>query len=79
MRFYSPHFCISFFTGLFVIIWLVAWTLNAVKNTHFDLNSFKEMYVWLMTQLNLTHAVNSIWNSPKGTMPPPEHESKNTP
>jgi hypothetical protein len=50
-------------------IWLVAWTLNALKNTHFDLNSLRDMYIWLMTQLNATHAINSVFNSQRGNMP----------
>ncbi|MDR3562322.1 MAG: hypothetical protein P4N59_12940 [Negativicutes bacterium] len=64
-----PQLCLGLFTAVFVILWLTAWTLNAVENTHFDLNSLRDMYVWLMTQLNATHAINSIWNSPKGAMP----------
>lgn len=66
---HSPSICIGVFTVLFVIIWLVAWTLNATKNAHFDLNSLRDMYMWLMTQLNATHAINSVFNSPRGNMP----------
>ncbi|MDR3590155.1 MAG: hypothetical protein P4N41_10920 [Negativicutes bacterium] len=65
----TPHFCIGLFTMVFVFIWLAAWTLNAIENTHFDLTSLRDMYIWLMTQLNATHAINSIWNSPKGAIP----------
>ncbi len=67
----TPSICIGVFTVVFVVIWLTAWTLNAVKNTHFDLNSLRDMFIWLMTQLNATHAINSIWNSPRGNMPMP--------
>lgn len=64
-----PHFCIGFFTATFVGIWLLAWTLNAFDYTRFDLDSLRDMYIWLMTQLNATHAINSIWNSPRGYSP----------
>jgi hypothetical protein len=69
-----PSVCIGLYTVVFIIIWLVAWVLNATKGTHFDLNSLRDIYIWLMTQLNATHAINSIWNSPKGTMPPANPE-----
>lgn len=64
-----PNKCIGIFTAIFMIIWLSAWILNGVMNVHFDLTQFRDTYVWLMTQLNATHAINSIWNSPKGTCP----------
>ncbi|MDF2634649.1 MAG: hypothetical protein K0R78_1523 [Pelosinus sp.] len=57
------------YTAIFIIIWLGAWIMNGLKNTQFDLNQFRDTYIWLMTQLNATHAINSIWNSPKGTCP----------
>ena len=66
----TPSVCIGVFTVVFVTIWLTAWTLNAVNNTCFDLVSLRDMFMWLMTQLNATHAINSIWNSPRGSMPP---------
>ncbi|MBP2650482.1 MAG: hypothetical protein H6Q74_1307 [Firmicutes bacterium] len=56
-------------TIIFVIIWFSAWVANAIYSTHFDLASLRDMYIWLMTQLNATHAINSIWNSPRGTSP----------
>lgn len=65
----APQLCIGIFTTLFILIWFAAWTLNAIKGTHFDLNSLRDMYIWLMTQLNATHAINSIWNSRKDEMP----------
>jgi hypothetical protein len=77
----NPHFCIGAFTVVFVLIWLVAWTLNAVESTRFDLTSLRDMYIWLMTQLNATHAINSIWNSPKGVIPliPPAEATRKEP
>jgi hypothetical protein len=64
-----PNKCIGVYTAIFIIIWLCAWILNGIGNTHFNLSEFRDTYVWLMTQLNITHAINSIWNSPKGTCP----------
>jgi hypothetical protein len=64
-----PNKCIGIYTAVFIIIWLGAWILNGITNAHFDLAEFRDTYVWLMTQLNATHAINSIWNSPKGACP----------
>ena len=66
---YLPNKCIGFYTAVFIIIWLGAWVINGIKNTHFDLNQLRDSYIWLMTQLNATHAIDSIWNSPRGTSP----------
>jgi len=66
---HAPNICIGMITIVFLAIWLVAWTLNALKNTHFDVNSLRDMYIWLMTQLNATHAINSVFNSQRGNMP----------
>jgi hypothetical protein len=54
------------FTGVFLCIWLVAWVLNAIKGYHFDLSSLKDVYIWIATQLNITHGINSGLNSPIG-------------
>jgi len=66
---YLPNKCIGFYTALFVLLWLGAWVMNGLNNTHFDLIQLRDSYIWLMTQLNTTHAIDSIWNSPKGTSP----------
>lgn len=63
---YFPNQCMGVYTAIFIIMWLGAWVLNGMNNTHFDLNQFRDTYVWLMTQLNATHAIDSIWNSQKG-------------
>jgi len=66
---YFPNKCIGFYTAIFMIVWLGAWAMNGLQNTHFDLNQLRDSYIWLMAQLNTTHAIDSIWNSPKGTSP----------
>ena len=66
---YFPNKCIGFYTALFIIIWMAAWVMNGLKNTQFDLDRLRDSYIWLMTQLNATHAIDSIWNSPKGINP----------
>jgi hypothetical protein len=66
---YFPNKCIGFYTAIFIIIWLVAWAMNGIKNTHFDLTQLRDSYIWLMTQLNATHMIDSVWNSPKGISP----------
>jgi len=64
-----PPIWMGALTALFVLIWFSAWVSNALWSTHFDLASLRDMYIWLMTQLNATHAINSIWNSPRGAAP----------
>ena len=66
---YFPNKCIGFYTALFVILWLSAWIMNGLHNTHFDLIQLRDSYIWLMAQLNTTYAIDSIWNSPKGISP----------
>ncbi len=66
---YFPNKCIGAYTAIFIIIWLGAWIMNGLNNTQFDLFQFRDTYIWLMTQLNATHAINSIWNTQKGTCP----------
>jgi len=66
---YFPNKCIGFYTAIFIIIWLGAWVMNGLRDTHFNLIEFRDTYIWLMTQLNATHAIDSIWNSPKGSSP----------
>ncbi|GMA98479.1 hypothetical protein [Pelosinus sp. IPA-1] len=63
---YFPNMCIGIYTVMFIFVWLAAWILNGIKGTNFDVNQLRDTYIWLMTQLNATHAINSIWNSPKG-------------
>ncbi|MEG6584146.1 hypothetical protein [Dendrosporobacter sp. 1207_IL3150] len=65
----QPRFCIGAYTAMFVLIWLIGWACNAVYSTHFDLDRLKDIYIWIMSQLNATHAINSIWNSPRGIDP----------
>ena len=48
------------------LIWLTAWTMNAVKGMHFDLTALKDMWNWMMGQMNGTHLINSWLNSDKG-------------
>lgn len=66
---YCPNKCIGVYTAVFIIIWLIAWVLNGLGKADFDLIQFRDTYIWLMTQLNATHAIDSIWNSQKGLSP----------
>ena len=63
---YFPNKCIGFYTAMFIITWLGAWVMNGIQISQFDLDRLRDSYIWLMTQLNATHAIDSIWNSPKG-------------
>ncbi len=55
----------GFYTCVFIILYIVAWTLNAVKSMHFDLDKLENVYKWLLAN----HGVNSVCNSPWGVMP----------
>lgn len=57
------------YTGVFVFVWLAAWTLNAVWGMRFDLDRLKELFTWVVGYLNATHLIDSKWNSPQGEMP----------
>lgn len=59
-------------TGLFVILWLVAWALNALRGTHFDLSALQGMYLTVILPAIGEHAINSAWNSPRGVPPSPQ-------
>lgn len=59
----------GFYTGLFIFIWLTAWTYNALYGAKFDLKELQDIFVWLSVQLNIKHAVDSALNSPKGASP----------
>lgn len=66
---YFPNQCIGIYTAIFIILWFGAWVMNGIQDTHFNLTEFRDTYIWLMTQLNATYAIDSIWNSPKGSTP----------
>lgn len=62
-------------TGLFVIVWLVAWVLNALRGTHFDLSALQGMYLTVILPAIGKYAVNSVWNSPRGVSPGAETQN----
>lgn len=47
------------YTAIFVAIYLYGWTINALKNTHFDLAQLIEVYKWLLAN----HGINSGLNT----------------
>lgn len=59
----QPRFCIGAYTAIFIVIWLTGWVGNAIFATQFDLDGLRDLYIWIMSQLNATHAINSIWNN----------------
>jgi hypothetical protein len=71
----QPRFCIGAYTAIFIVIWLTGWVSNAIFSTQFDLNGLRDIYIWIMSQLNATHAINSIWNN-KGEWAPGNQENK---
>ncbi len=64
---FQPRFCIGAYTAIFIVIWMAGWVANAVYQTRFDLEALRDIYIWIMSQLNATHAINSIWNKEERT------------
>jgi hypothetical protein len=69
IRAYFVGGSMAFYSALFMAVYLMAWAANGIYGTRFDLDRLRDIYVWLMTQLNATHAINSVWNSPNGQKP----------
>lgn len=56
-------------TALFIFIYLMAWTCNAVYSTKFDLGSLQGMYLTVIMPMLVKHGTDSIYNSAKGENP----------
>jgi predicted phage tail protein len=56
-------------TAFFVIIYLVAWSCNAIYALKFDLGALQSMYLTVIMPMLLKHGTDSIYNSNKGDMP----------
>jgi hypothetical protein len=49
----------AFSLALFLFIWIVAWTLKAVKGYNFDMNELTELYKWLLVQFAVESGLNT--------------------
>ena len=59
-------------SGFFILIYLIAWTLNAMhSDMHFDLNSLRDFYLYVIGAKSVDHGVDSIFNTPRGAFKPP--------
>ena len=57
-------------TGFFILVYLIAWTLNAFySNIHFDLTAIRDFYIMVVTRNLGEHGINSLFNSDRGQMP----------
>ncbi|WP_196606484.1 hypothetical protein [Pectinatus frisingensis] len=56
-------------TAFFIVIYLVAWTFNGIKGTHFDLSNLSNFYLMIVGKQTAQHGIDSIFNSPKGQQP----------
>ena len=56
-------------TIFFVVIWLMAWISNALYHTTFDLSQLMQLYLSVIVPRLGIHAINSVYNSPKGAPP----------
>ena len=54
-------------TSFLVLIWLVAWILNATYKTNFDLNALKDFYVWVIGFIHAKFLINSGLNTQIGS------------
>ncbi len=56
-------------TAFFSVIYLIGWALNGVGKTHFNLGDLIIFYTTVVAKSAITHGINSVFNSPRGTMP----------
>ena len=56
-------------TPLCLVVFVIAWTLNAFKKTDFDIPQLQGMYTTLRGALLLQHGIDSTVNSKMGEMP----------
>ena len=60
---------IGFYTAIFVAIYFASWIGNGMYSTHFDLINLRDTYFFVLSQLNIAHFTNSVFNSPRSVMP----------
>lgn len=65
----SPLGKIMLFTIVVSIPWLVGWVRNAEYGAKYNLADLQNMYIWVATQLNAQHLINSKWNSQQDKPP----------
>ena len=56
-------------TAFFVLIFLVAWIVNGVYQTRFDLASLQNFYLLIIGKQATQHSIDSIFNSARGELP----------
>ncbi len=70
----TPEGRLVMFSVAILIPWVVGWVRNAEYNTKYNLTELRDMYLWVATQINARHLIDSKWNSLNGqppTMTPP--------
>ena len=56
-------------TAFFVIVYLAAWSLNAIMGYKFDLKAILELFFVIVGKDVATHGIDSALNSKRGVMP----------
>ena len=56
-------------TAFFVAVYLIAWILNGIKGTHFDLSNLTNFYLLVIGKQQVQHGIDSIFNSNRGESP----------
>ena len=55
----ASHLNVKFYLALFLLVWLVGWTANAMYGHHFDLDRLVELYKWLLGQFLIESGLNT--------------------
>lgn len=56
-------------TASFIVVYLIAWTCNAIYSLKFDLGALQGMYLTVIMPMLVKHGTDSVYNSEKGKMP----------
>ncbi|MGL5271292.1 MAG: hypothetical protein ACRC7I_12370 [Selenomonadaceae bacterium] len=56
-------------TAFFVLIFLVAWVINGIYQTRFDLASLQNFYLMVVAKQQVQHGIDSVFNSARGEQP----------
>lgn len=56
-------------TAFFIVVYLIAWVLNGLYSTKFDLSNLTNFYLMVVGKQQVQHGIDSIFNSQRGQTP----------
>lgn len=56
-------------TAFFIVVYLIAWILNGLYQTKFDLSNLTNFYLMVVGKQQVQHGIDSIFNSQRGQNP----------